>query len=167
MRLGCVHANAGLQNLVCVSIPGCTGIKASGLQPLTSLPALRALSIAACPQLGDASGVGWVLARLPSLQLLQADSSGLGDDSLAALCYGWRLRAWAAESGDHGNEIKPPPPPPPPPPRGGQELCNAIWTVAVIIWQGAWLRHLVACRMAKDAVVIENQENVYNGFGAS
>ena len=40
-----------------------------------------------------------MLAHLPRLQLLQADSSGLGDASLQALCYGWKLRTWAASSG--------------------------------------------------------------------
>ncbi|KAK9835682.1 hypothetical protein WJX74_005828 [Apatococcus lobatus] len=88
-----------LHQLVCINLPGCTGVQASALEVLVGLTRLRALSIAACPQLTDASGVGAVLAHLPSLSMLHADSSGLGNASVEALCYGWKLRAWAAESG--------------------------------------------------------------------
>ena len=90
---------------MCINLPGCTGIQTTALEVLTGLTRLRALSIAACPQLTDASGVGAVLAHLPSLSLLHADSSGLGDAGLEALCYGWKLRAWALESG--GTTISP------------------------------------------------------------
>ncbi|KAK9868791.1 hypothetical protein WJX84_011677 [Apatococcus fuscideae] len=90
---------AGLSQLQCVNLPGCLGVETSALEALTKLPRLRALSIAACSQLTDASGLGSVLAHLPALQLLHAEASGLGDASLAAACYGWKLRAWASESG--------------------------------------------------------------------
>ena len=94
-------ADADLPQLICVNLPGCTGIEATALQALTRLTQLRALSVAACPQLTDASGAGAVLAHLPGLTLLHADSSGLGDAALEALCYGWKLRAWASESGEN------------------------------------------------------------------
>lgn len=94
-------ADADLPQLICINLPGCTGLQAPALQALTGLTQLRALSIAACPQLTDASGAGAVLAHLPSLSLLQADSSGLGDSALEALCYGWKLRTWASEAGEH------------------------------------------------------------------
>lgn len=92
-------ADADLRQLVCINLPGCISIQTTALEVLTGLSRLRALSVAACPQLTDTSGVGAVLAHLPSLSLLHADSSGLGDAALEALCYGWKLRAWALDSG--------------------------------------------------------------------